>query len=65
MLRIVEREQNGIITKYKKEYGRNLPDAIQNDPFAIFQIYSSMAAKNPEGGNQRIKKLYKEIDELK
>ena len=65
MLRIVEREHTGIVERYKKEYGRKLPDAIQNDPFAIFQIYSSMASQNPQGGNTRIKKLYKEIDELK
>lgn len=65
MLRIVEREQHGIITKYKKNFGRDLPDTIKNDPFAIFQIYTSMTAQNPEGGNSRIKKLYKEIDDLK
>ena len=67
MLRIVEREQHGIITKYKNNFGRDLPDTIKNDPFAIFQIYTSMSAQNPEAGagNQRVKKLYKEIDDLK
>lgn len=42
ILKVVEREQMNLRLKYKKEFGKNMPNSIAGDPFAIFAMYSSM-----------------------
>ena len=47
MIELIEREKDGIIWKYKDETKLQIPDYKINDPFFLFELYTSQATEPP------------------